>query len=72
MEKTNDPKATYQETRILSRRELIKALGAAGGALVTSAFLPSAWRKPSIEAGKLPDHALITKEGTGFAFDVTK
>ena len=51
---------THAETQTLSRRELLKALGAAGGALATTAFLPGSWSKPAVEAGALPAHALAT------------
>ena len=43
--------------RGLSRRELLKVLGAAGGGLTAAAFLPARWLKPVIESGVLPAHA---------------
>ncbi len=41
----------------LGRRELLKALAAAGGALAAAAFLPGKWTRPVVEAGVLPAHA---------------
>jgi hypothetical protein len=41
----------------VSRRELLKALAAAGGALGVAAFLPGRWSRPLVEAGVLPAHA---------------
>jgi hypothetical protein len=41
----------------LSRRDALKALVAAGGALTAAAFLPGKWAKPLVEAGVLPAHA---------------
>ena len=48
------------EINTLNRRELLKVLATAGGALATTAFLPSQWNKPAVEVGALPDHALLT------------
>ncbi len=48
------------EERNLSRRGLLKALAAAGGALGAAAFLPGKWVKPVVEAGVLPGHAQST------------
>jgi hypothetical protein len=44
----------------LSRRELLKALTASGGALVASAFLPDEWTSPVVQSGVLPAHAQST------------
>jgi hypothetical protein len=41
----------------LNRREALKALAAAGGALAATAFLPGKWAKPLVEIGVLPAHA---------------
>lgn len=57
MEKRNE------DARTLSRREVLKALAAASGALGAAAFLPGKWAKPVIEAGVLPAHAQGT-DGT--------
>ena len=56
----DEPKTTSEETN-LSRRELLKALAAAGGALGAAAFLPGKWTKPLVEAGVLPAHAQGTQ-----------
>ena len=48
----DDPK-----TNSINRRDLLKALGAAGGALAAAAFLPGKWAKPVVEAGVMPAHA---------------
>ena len=55
----HEPKTTPEENT-LSRRELLKALAAAGGALGAAAFLPGKWTKPLVEAGVLPAHAQAT------------
>jgi hypothetical protein len=52
----DESKKTPEEA-VLSRRELLKALAAAGGALGAAAFLPGKWTKPLVEAGVLPAHA---------------
>ncbi len=49
--------ATKTGRQALSRREVLKALAAGGGALAASAFLPARWVKPAIQAGVLPAHA---------------
>ncbi len=41
----------------LSRREVLKALAAIGGAAAASALLPEKWIEPVVEAGVLPAHA---------------
>ncbi len=41
----------------LNRREMLKALVAASGAIGVAAFLPAKWSKPAIEAGVIPAHA---------------
>ena len=45
------------ETTPINRRELLKALGAAGGVLAAAAFLPGKWARPVVEAGVMPAHA---------------
>jgi hypothetical protein len=45
------------EQYTLGRRRLLKAIGAAGGALAVSMFLPEKWVKPALEVGYLPAHA---------------
>jgi hypothetical protein len=44
----------------LSRRELLKALTALGGAAAASSLLPEKWAKPQVGAGVLPAHAQST------------
>ncbi|MBN1147398.1 MAG: twin-arginine translocation signal domain-containing protein [Anaerolineales bacterium] len=44
----------------LSRRELLKALAALGGATAASSLLPVKWSRPEIGAGALPAHAQAT------------
>jgi hypothetical protein len=46
-----------EEPQALSRRELLKILAAAGGAVGAAAFVPAKWSKPLVEAGVLPAHA---------------
>ena len=46
----------------LSRRELLKALAAAGGVLGARAIVPTQWMKPQIESGNLPPHAQTTRQ----------
>jgi hypothetical protein len=46
----------------LSRRELLKAMTALGGAAVASSFLPEKWVKPEVGSGVLPAHAQEIKE----------
>lgn len=41
----------------LSRREVLKALAAIGGAAAASVLLPEKWIEPVVEAGVLPAHA---------------
>jgi hypothetical protein len=49
-----------KDERTLSRRELLKALTALGGAAVASSLLPERWAQPEIGAGVLPAHAQAT------------
>ena len=48
------------QERAVSRRQLLKALSAAGGAVAASTLLPSKWTKPVVEVGLLPVHAQTT------------
>jgi hypothetical protein len=41
----------------ITRRQLLKAMLAAGGGLSASAMLPSKWLKPVVKSGVLPVHA---------------
>lgn len=43
-----------------SRRRLLKALIASGGAVAASTLLPNKWSKPTVEVGMLPVHAQAT------------
>lgn len=51
---------TTDITQKLSRRELLKALTAAGGAVAASSLLPAKWARPEVGAGALPVHAQST------------
>jgi hypothetical protein len=46
--------------KTLGRRELLKALAAAGGAVAASSLLPGEWARPVVEVGVLPAHAQIS------------
>ena len=46
--------------RTVGRRQLLRVLIAAGGAVTTSAVLSSRWIRPVVEAGVLPPHAQVT------------
>jgi hypothetical protein len=56
------PEETPEKT--LGRRELLKALAAAGGAVTASSLLPGEWAKPVVEVGVLPAHAQVS-DGQG-------
>lgn len=43
--------------KTIGRRQLLKALAAAGGAVTAASVIPGEWAKPVIEAGLLPAHA---------------
>jgi len=47
--------------KTLGRRELLKALAAAGAAVTASSLLPGEWAKPVIEVGVLPAHAQVSE-----------
>jgi hypothetical protein len=51
------PDLNSTRQRRLSRREVLKALAAMGGAAAVSSFLPEKWVKPVVEAGGVPAHA---------------
>jgi hypothetical protein len=57
--KNDVPKEEHQETAV-SRRQLLKALIATGGAITASTLLPAKWSKPIVEVGMLPVHAQIS------------
>jgi hypothetical protein len=48
------------EKRTLSRRQLLKAITAAGGAIAASTMLPGKWAQPVVEVGVLPAHAQVS------------
>jgi hypothetical protein len=54
-----EPNAEGAET--FSRRRLLRALAATGGAVAGASLLPGEWVKPVIEAGVLPAHAQVTE-----------
>lgn len=43
--------------KIISRRDLLKALIAGGGGIVAAGFIPQKWFKPVVKSGVLPAHA---------------
>jgi hypothetical protein len=45
------------EQKTISRRQLLKTLIAAGGAVTASTLLPGEWARPVVEVGVLPAHA---------------
>lgn len=49
-----------QDQRTLNRRQLLKAIAAAGGAVAAATMLPGEWAKPVVEMGVLPAHAQVT------------
>ena len=51
----NVPEESQQHT--ISRRALLKALAAAGGAVAATTLLPGEWAKPVVKVGVLPVHA---------------
>lgn len=44
----------------MSRRRLLKAIAATGGAVAASTLLPGKWTKPVVEVGVLPLHAQVS------------
>ena len=48
------------QARKMGRRQLLKTLITAGGAVTASALLPGRWIKPAVEVGKLPSHAQVS------------
>lgn len=69
----NNPEKT------IGRRQLLKAIAAAGGAVTAASVVPGQWAKPVIEAGMLPAHAqssfnltaVITNAGIGITGEGT-
>jgi hypothetical protein len=60
IEQTNSSKNPPSSGQIKSRRELLKALAATGGAVAASGVLSGQWVKPVVEVGVLPAHAQIS------------
>jgi hypothetical protein len=56
-EKPESPLPEGENERSVSRRELLKILGAAGGTLTASVLLPEKWLPPQLDIGVLPAHA---------------
>ncbi len=48
----------------ISRRQLLKALAATGGAVAASSLLPDEWSSPVVDVGTLPAHAQISATPT--------
>ncbi len=46
--------------KTISRRQLLKTLIAAGGAISASTLLPGEWAEPVVEIGVLPVHAQVS------------
>jgi len=53
-----------QRARVMGRRQLLKTLITAGGAVTASALLPIRWIKPAVEVGELPSHAQVSPDST--------
>ncbi len=54
----------HEQTDNMSRRELLKKLGAASAILGARAIVPTAWVKPELETGNLPPHAQTSQPRT--------
>ena len=52
----------------ISRRQLLKALAAASGAIAASSLLPEKWSSPALEVGVLPAHAQVSEEPISITF----
>lgn len=52
------PEESTEKT--ISRRELLKAIAATGGAVTAAILLPGEWVKPVVEVGLLPAHAQVS------------
>jgi len=52
------------QARTISRRQLLKALIASGGAVTAATLLPCEWRTPAVEVGVLPAHAQVSATPT--------
>ncbi len=50
-----------EESVAISRRQLLKALVATGGAITASTVLSGKWSKPLVEVGLLPAHAQVSQ-----------
>ncbi|MBN1180046.1 MAG: twin-arginine translocation signal domain-containing protein [Anaerolineae bacterium] len=55
------PEDKNNHTEGLSRRELLKALAATGGAVAAATLLPEQWSSPAVQVGVLPAHAQISE-----------
>ncbi len=62
------PSSAPDQFQNVNRREALKALAAAGGALTAAAFLPGRWTKPLVESGVLPAHAQGSVCGGSYTF----
>ncbi len=73
MEQPTRPIEAPAETpeKTFGRRELLKALAAAGGAVTASSLLPGEWAKPVVEVGVLPAHAQVSEGGEGVLARIT-
>ncbi len=47
----------------LNRRQVLKGIIAAGGAITVASFLPGKWLKPVVKVGVLPVHAQLSLMG---------
>jgi hypothetical protein len=50
-----------EQSKKITRREALKALTAAGGAVLAGAMLPDKWAKPLVGSGVLPAHAQASR-----------
>jgi hypothetical protein len=57
MERTTVSPEANNEQVSKSRRKLLKAVAATGGAVVASALVPSEWTEPVVKAGVMPAYA---------------
>jgi hypothetical protein len=68
------PQNTFEDNdnqRSLSRRELIKIIGAAGCAVTATALIPDRWLPPQIDIGVLPAHAQTSEALTVSSLRIT-
>jgi hypothetical protein len=61
---TNDVPENDKPNETVSRRQLLKALAATGGAMSAASLLPGKWVKPVVDVGLLPAHAQVTPTPT--------